>query len=370
MPAAVSPIARPSVGRTFIVAISVLGVIALGQIGAVAWMFAARFTTLTERAKLGPARLVATDTTAATPAPGDLVATATLDAHDPFEIEQRQPEASSEPIVPPPKPAPVSSAKLNPQAPPETRYEEMVLTGKQLRERGDTAAALVKLREAMAFEPENPEAIAELAVTFERMSLMDKAAEQWKRIYDMGAAAGSFFIAAESRMKMSQAQAIAAAATVQPVDTPVSRLRADATLGIGDIVRQDKRESGGTRFTLRVPVRAKRGEAIAVGDVDIKVLFFDLVDDKTPVQTSADLSYRFASAPIDWATGDPETLEVEFSAQPPLKTGPRSEKREYHGYIVQVYYKGQLQDLRAEPESLNTKFPAPQTLENHPPAKK
>lgn len=369
MPAAVSPIARPSVGRTFIVAICVLGVIALGQIGAVAWMFAARFTTLTERAKLGPARIVATNTTPATPAPGDLVATATLDAHDPFEIEQ-QPAASTEPIAPPPKPAPVSSAKLNPQAPPETRYQEMVLTGKQLRERGDTASALVKLREAMALEPQNPEAIAEMAVTFERMSLMDKASEQWKRIYDMGAEAGSFFIAAESRMKMSQAQAIAAAATVQTAETPVSRLRADATLGIGEVVRQDKRESGGTRFTLRVPVRAKRGEAVSVGDVDIKVLFFDLVDDKTPVQTSADLSYRFASAPIDWATGDPETLEVEFSAQPPLPTGRRSEKREYHGYIVQVYYKGQLQDLRAEPESLNAKFPAPQTLETHPPAKK
>ena len=372
MPAAVSPIARPSVGRTFIVAISLLGCIALVQIGAVAWMFVGRFTTLTERAKLGPARLVATNAPPTTPAPGDLVATATLDARDPFEDVRATPP-SSDPIAPPPKPVPVSSAKLNPQAPPETRYQELVLTGKQLRERGDTGAALVKLREAMALEPQNPEAIAEMAVTFERMSLMDKAAEQWKRIFDMGDAAGSFYIAAESRMKMSQAQALVAAQTVagpEVKDAPLSRLKADAILGIGEITRQDKPESGGTRFVLRVPIKAKRGEKVGVADVDIHVLFYDLVDGKTPVQTSADVSYRFASAPIDWESADPETLEVEYSQQPPLAKGPKTEKREYHGYVVRVYYKGQLQDLRAEPETLNAKFPAPQTLEANPPTKK
>lgn len=369
MPAAVSPIARPSVGRTFIVAISVLGCIALAQIGAVGWMFAKRFSTLTERAKLGPARLIATNAAPATPAPGDLVAAATLDARDPFENVGATPPAESDPIAPPHKPVPVSSAKLNPQAPPETRYQELVVQGKQLRERGDTGAALVKFREAIGLEAQNPEAIAEMAVTFERMSLMDKAAEQWKRIFDMGAEAGSFYIAAESRMKMSQAQAIAAAQAVHGVeakDGPVSRLKADAVLGVGEITRQERPESGGTRFAMRVPIRAKRGEKVGVSDVDIHVLFYDLIDGKTPVQTSADVSYRFASAPVDWAAGDPETLEVEYSQQPPLAKGPKTEKREYHGYVVRVYYKGLLQDLRAEPETLNAKFPAPQKLETNP----
>jgi len=367
MPAAVSPIARPSVGRTFIVAITLLGCIALAQIGAVAWMFISRFPALTERAKRGPVQLVATNTAPATPAPGDLVGTATLDAHDPFETMANAP-AGSDPIAPPPKPVPVSSAKLNPQAPPETRYQELVLQGKQLRERGDTGAALVKLREAMALEAQNPEAIAEMAVTFERMSLMDKASEQWKRIFDMGSEAGPFYVAAESRMKMSQAQAMAAVQSQQPVEAregPVSRLKADAVLGVGDIVKQERPESGGTRFALRVPLKCQRGEKVGVSDVDIHVLFYDLIDDKTPVQTSADVSYRWASSPIDWSTADPETLEVEYSQQPPLATGPKTEKREYHGYVVRVYYKGQLQDLRAEPETLNAKFPAPQTLEDN-----
>lgn len=370
MSAAVSPIARPSVGRTFIVAISVLGCIALTQIGAVGWVFVNRFSTLTERAKLGPApQLIA----ASTPGAGDLSATATLDTRDPFEEARTAPVAGSDPIPPPPKPLPVSSAKLNPQAPPETRYQELVQQGRQLRDRGDTGAALVKLREAMALEPQNPEAIAEMAVTFERMSLMDRAAEQWKRIFEMGEAAGTFYIAAESRMKMSQAQAIAAAQLAsgpQANEPPLSRLKADAMLGIGDIAQQDKPESGGTRFALRVPIKAKRGEKISVSDVDIHVLFYDMIEGKTAVQTSADVSYRFASAPIDWAANEPEVLEVEYSQQPPLAKGPKTERRDYYGYVVRVYYQGQLQDLRAEPEALNAKFPAPQTLEATPSSKK
>jgi hypothetical protein len=368
MPASASPIARPSVGRTFIVAISLLGVVALVQLGAVGWMFIQQFSTLTERAKLGPGSEAATrdagsEAIAAT-------STGVLDARDPL-AEPGRAVVSRDPIPPPSKPVPISPSKLNtPTAPPETRFQELLIQGRQLRERGDTGAALVKFREALALEGENPEAMAELAMTFERMSLMDRAAEQWRRIYEIGETAGTFYIAAESRLRMSQAQALAAAQLVRGAvedEGPVSKLRPDALLGVGEVVRADKPESGGLRFALRVPVKAKRGEKISVADVDIHVLLYDMVDGKTIVQTAADVSYRFASSPVDWASGEPETLEVEYSQQPPLARGPKTEVREYHGYIVRVYYKGALQDVRAEPETLNAKFPAPQTLDTTSP---
>jgi hypothetical protein len=369
MPASASPIARPSVGRTFIVAISLLGVVALAQMGAVGWMFVQQFPTLTERAKLGPGNDGASDAVGSdVRATG--IAMGAVDARDPFS-EPARVAATGDPIRPPSKPVPISPSKLNaPTAPPETRFQELLQQGRQLRERGDTGAALVKFREALALEGENPEAMAELAMTFERMSLMDRAAEQWRRIYEMGEAAGTFYIAAESRLRMSQAQAIAAAQMARaPAEEegPVSKLRADAVLGVGEVSRLDKPESGGLRFALRVPVKARRGEKISVADVDIHVLLYDMVDGKTVVQTAADVSYRFASSPIDWASGEPEILEVEYSQQPPLARGPRTETREYLGYIVRVYYKGSLQDVRAEPETLIAKFPAPQTLDTTSP---
>jgi len=247
--------------------------------------------------------------------------------------------------------------------------------GRQLRDRGDTAAALVKFREAQTQEPENPEAIADIAVVYERMGLMDKASEQWKRIFEMGESAGAYYVAAEGRLKLSQTQALAAVQMAQQNEVSkegaLSKIKPDATLGIGEITKLDRGSGGGlTRFILRVPIRAKRSEKISVGDVDIQVFFYDQVDGKSIVQTDADLSYRFASSPIDWAGIDPETLEVEYSRQPPIgRATGKPEKREYFGYVVRLYHKGQLQDLRSLPESLKDEFPAPPTLDASPPPK-
>lgn len=353
---AASPIARASVGRTFIVAVSVLGVIALGQLGAVGWVFVNRFQTLTERAKAGPGQRIVNGNAVF---PGDLASTETtekLDTESPFGDAGN---GSDEPIAPPSRPVPMTMAKLNPPPPPpETRFQELLQQGRQLRDRGDTAAALVKFREAQAHDTENPEAITDIAVTYERMGLMDKASEQWKRILEMGeTAGGAFYYAAESRMKMSQAQALAAVQMSQQnefaKDGGISKTNPNAILGIGEITKVDRGSGSGlTRFILRVPIRGKRSEKISVADVDIQVNFFDQVDGKTIVRTDADLSSRWPSMPVDWSSSDPETLEVEYSRQPPIGRTPRQEKREYYGYVVNVYHKGDLQDVRSQPESL------------------
>lgn len=365
MSSAGSPIARPSVGRTFIVAVSVLGVIALGQLGAVGWVFVNRFQTLTERAKAGPNHRLINGNAVF---PGDLASTETTEKLDTASPFGETGENGDDPIAPPSRPVPLSMAKLNPPPPPpETRFQELLQQGQKLRERGDTAAALVKFREAQTQEPENPEAIADIAITYERMGLMDKASEQWKRIFEMGDSAGVFYFAADSRLKMSQAQALAAVQMAQQneysKDGGISKLRQDATLGIGEVTKIDRGSGGGlTRFILRMSIRGKRTEKIMAGDVDIQVFFYDQVDGKS-VPTDADTSYRWASSPIDWAGIDPETLEAEYSRQPPIGRGGRTEKREYFGYIVRLYHKGELQDLRALPESLKDEFPVPPTLD-------
>jgi hypothetical protein len=100
-----------------------------------------------------------------------------------------------------------------------------------------------------------------------------------------------------------------------------------------------------------------------VQDVDILVLFYDQLDPKTIVQTAADVSYHFTSSPIDWAEGTPEMLEVEYKQATALAADVKKGPHKYHGYIVRVYYKGELQDTHSEPETLNAKFPAPQTLD-------
>ena len=362
---AATSIVTHSVGRTFTVAITILGLFALAQLGAAGWFFFHRFQNLAARAST-PAQTATDQSTNLAATPRLPTATGQDDAvPDPFPSAL---ETSVGPIAPPAKPEPVSHAKLNPPPPPpENRFQELMQQGRTMRGRGDTNAALIRFREASTLEPANAETIAEIAMTYERMGLGDKAAEQWKRIFDMGEGAGSFFIAAESRLKMSQVQAVAAAqlAGTAPLDNaPVSSLRADAVLGLGEITREDRPDASALlKFAVRIALKARRDAKVDVKDVDIHVLFYDQVEKKTVVQTGAEVTYRFTSAPVDWANGDAETLEVQYLQPLPLAKGPKTEERSYYGFVVRVYYKDELQDTRAEPETLNAKFPAPQILD-------
>ncbi|HEX8312586.1 MAG TPA: hypothetical protein VF614_14785 [Chthoniobacteraceae bacterium] len=367
MPAA-SPITRSSVGRTFVVAISVLGVAAVAQVGALAWAFVSRLpgtgsTVALETSRVtGPVARVLPRAVPPTRNDGE-----GFDTENPFA--ETPGFALPQPAATPPKPTPVPLSRLE-APPPETRFQELVAQGKTLRERGDMGNALTRLREAQALDPRSPLAIAEIAVTYEKMGLADRAGEQWKRIYEMGESAGVYWTAAEAKLKQTQAQALrsvqgtAGAPPGASAGAPVSSLRADAILGLGEITATDITDAQAEkRFSLKVPLRARGGTAIDVRHVVIQVLFYDMVDGKDIVQTNANVNSRWGTAPPDWENGETEILEVEY-LQPIVTTSDTpKENRKYFGHIVRLYYKDELQDARAEPIRLASQFPAPPTLE-------
>ncbi|MEO8353346.1 MAG: hypothetical protein ABI680_16580, partial [Chthoniobacteraceae bacterium] len=352
-------------------AVSLLGLVALTQLGAAGWVFFQRFRVLAEKAgSPGQAR---SRTASTTGHEGSNDNGESLDPSDSFGTDfALATNLPAKRIGQPLRPEPVSPDALNPPpAPPENRFQELLQQGRALQGRGDMTTALIRFREAAALDPNNAELIAEIAITFERMNMLDRAAEQWKRIYDMGDAAGSYFIAAESRLKLSQVQALTSVQlAASAASGPISKLRDDAVLGLGEMAIENRPADGSLkRFALQVPIRARYGSSVDVRDVDIHVLFYDSIDEKTVVQTSANVRYQWDSSPIDWGTSAPEVLEVEYDAPIPLAKGPKAEERTYFGYVVRVYYRGELQDTVAEPESLNAKFPAPQFLDKSEPPK-
>jgi tetratricopeptide (TPR) repeat protein len=280
--------------------------------------------------------------------------------------DTNKPARPSRSITPPPKPTPLTPGKLS-NAVPQTRFDELIEQGRALRERGDTSSALIRFREAQTLDPRNPLPIAEAARTYEAMAFYEKAAEQWKRIYDMGeTAAGSYYIAADARLKQSQTLALMQAQQNSGAgtnDAAVSTTNAGATLGIGIISMEEEADADAERkFVLRVPLRAKPRARVEVRDVVIQVLFYDMVDNKDVVQTNANVNSRWASTPPDWSDGDTEVLEVEYAQAKVDATDAKREARKYFGYIVRLYYKDELQDSRAEPARLGAQFPAPTTL--------
>jgi hypothetical protein len=186
------------------------------------------------------------------------------------------------------------------------------------------------------------------------MGLPEKAAEQWKRVLSMGERAGVYYSAAKAKLET----AVKGAVRVPPAG--VAAIPQGKVMAIGSTVLTEEQDaSAAKKFSLTVPVRAGTGEPISVRDMKVYVLFYERANGKEIARTIANVSNRWASAPIDWKEGDTETLEVSYEL--PLQQA-RAEHREYYGYIVRLYYRMELQDTKAEPASLNTKFPPPFTL--------
>jgi tetratricopeptide (TPR) repeat protein len=108
-------------------------------------------------------------------------------------------------------------------------------------------------------------------------------------------------------------------------------------------------------FTLKVGVRPRPGTPNGHA-VKIVVSFYDRTKDNKMKPTDARTSYSWLTASEDWTDATPKLLAATY-VRP--KTQSRSaEGREYGGFIVRVYFDGQLQDARASPADLLTRFPA------------
>ena len=76
----------------------------------------------------------------------------------------------------------MQAAQTQKLSPVQGRQIELINEAKALRDRGDMSTALTRLREAMALSPDNPAIISEMATTYEKMGMKEKALEQWRRI--------------------------------------------------------------------------------------------------------------------------------------------------------------------------------------------
>jgi|APCry1669189241_1035207.scaffolds.fasta_scaffold03177_4 hypothetical protein len=100
---------------------------------------------------------------------------------------------------------------------------------------------------------------------------------------------------------------------------------------------------------LRVTIKSSPKEAIDVPQVKVQVYFYD-EDNGEIIPSKSQVTSSWTSPPVDWKNGEPELLEVRYipeSADPSIR---------FAGYLIAVYYKGDLQDCRADPPRLKKLF--------------
>ena len=375
-------------GRTFFVALSLLGLGALVQLmvlagylarGGIAPRPAAEIhfaETMSEPAAVAESLAAPVRLQPAVPTPAPVVVAPPAAAGD-----------SEAPAMTRPTPAPAARY--------QAKAGDFLEQARQLRTRGDTNSALARLREAQVAEPDNPQVIAEMALTYEAMQIPDRAFEQWQRLYNLGEGVGALYYLADTKLHNVPTAPVTARQGEAGTGTQsaVAAVNDAAILKLTDIHKQDLTDpSVEQKISLKIVVKNRPGTVIDPMKVIIHTYFYDLVDGKDTVLTDAQTDFAWLSqSPVNWANDKSELLETTYvrpkAAPVPTtpavaETSPRGGKghprrgepavpppaaaptpvRTYLGYTVRLYYDRQLQDAQADPVRLLQQFPPPVTL--------
>jgi TolB-like protein/Flp pilus assembly protein TadD len=110
-----------------------------------------------------------------------------------------------------------------------------------------------------------------------------------------------------------------------------------------------------SHFTLKVGVKPRPGTPDGHA-VKLIVSFYDVTKDNKLIPTNAQVSYRWLTSAAGWTDAVPRFLEATYVRPKTQMSSP--DARRYGGFVVRAYFDGQLQDSRASPPDLLTRFPA------------
>lgn len=271
-------------------------------------------------------------------------------------IAAPQVEVPADPVVAlPPAPTIPAADPLPPaqplNAPPiaDPVVERLVAEAREARVAEDMGRAIVKLEEARAQDPGDPNVHFELGMVYETMaafdpSLANQAAAAYQEVFKMGTTgAGALYPLAAKKLR-------------DGISMP-SDMRGKLALGRTRIFKDDD-YTGGERVVLTIPVRTVPGEEPKPEDFMVEVHFFD----ETPqgeikpalsqANAAAQGSVAWPTAPIDWLGGE-EAMRLVY-------TIPRASaadehlfgRRKYYGQVVELTYKNELIDSQAWPRHL------------------
>jgi hypothetical protein len=252
------------------------------------------------------------------------------------------PEASPDPRL---QPKPADPARLNLPKLREAavRIASLNEEAAKFRQQGEFKLAQAALKEAEQLDPKNSTTLASLALLAEAKNDWPAARAYWQRLADLGPESGSSYRLAKERLLVFDHQG---EGPQPPAQSPTLAKR----LFISGIEAPPvKSGKDGQQFKLRVTIAAAAAEKkIEPGAVRVKLYFYDQMENGDILPTAAKLKVAF-EGDQNWLTEQKEVLSAEYLLSPGA--------RRYYGYVLRIYYQGELQDEKAEPAILLNLFP-------------
>jgi len=123
----------------------------------------------------------------------------------------------------------------------------------------------------------------------------------------------------------------------------------DAVIAITEIgSTETKGRNGQPNVAIRIGVAPR--PHIRKGEVEIRVLFFDVTPAGEMRPTDAQVNYEWATPVRDWTDPTPKYLVATYLGRGPSRKS--TDRLRYGGFVVRVYFDGQLQAEASEPKGL------------------
>jgi hypothetical protein len=260
---------------------------------------------------------------------------------------------------------PEATPTATPEGPDEATYEKitsLVADSDKAFRVGEYEQGLAKIQEADALLPNDPGILLRIARLHEKRGEPGEAASVYNAVLALPGLSEELRTQTRRRLGMltlpeaeSTPTVLAAAEGADMRDE--FGLQPGAILGIVDTKLTDVPD--GTK-TLLISIKARPGEAISTSEMRVHVFFYDRDPDGEVRPTDSKILTDWISPPVNWSDSEPELLNATYT--PPDSADPANKGIAYAGYVVGIYYNGELQDTRADPGPLADEHPLPLSL--------
>jgi hypothetical protein len=120
------------------------------------------------------------------------------------------------------------------------------------------------------------------------------------------------------------------------VPGPIDR---EALIAITEIGASETKGRNG-RKNVAVKIGVAPRPNLQKGEVEIRVVFFDVTENNEMRPTEAEVNYEWLTPVRDWTDPTPKYLVSTYEGAAPSRKS--LEKVRYGGFVVRVYFEGQL----------------------------
>ena len=170
------------------------------------------------------------------------------------------------------------------------------------------------------------------------------------RIYVLAGATALLVLASVGLVHLLSAGSGDAQGSPTKAPGPPDATDREALLDITEIGSgETKGRNGQKNVAVKIGV-APRPNLRKKGEVEIRVAFFDLTETNEMRPTDAQVNYEWLTPIRDWTDPTPKYLVATYEGAGHSRKSP--DKLRYGGFVVRVYFDGQLQAERSEPKGL------------------